>query len=340
MKSFFRNKTILITGGTGSIGSALVIELLRMKCKVVRVVSNDENGLYDLSQTINKIFYNIADFESSMLKNKIRYFLGDIRDYERCKEVTKGVDIVINAAALKHVTISEYNSKEVLKTNVVGTENIINSSIENKVKKVMHISTDKVVNPVGIMGTSKLYAERSILNASQTKGNSKTKFSCVRFGNILGSRGSVLPKFLDLINNKKDLVIYHPEMSRFVMTIEDCVKMILKSLILMRGNEIFILKSMKCFKILDLAKALFQHFNVKKNKLKVLKKNNLFEKIYEQLFTDEESHEIKKKNDFLIIDKKNPFNKNIKNFQKYQISNSNYLTPKEIIFFLKKNRLI
>ncbi len=205
---FLKNKKILITGGTGSIGSALVLKLFNSKCNVIRVMSNDENGLYELSKKLNSKGFDNLDFFNSMEKKKIRFFLGDIRDFERCKEVTSGVDIVIHAAALKHVSICEYNPFEVIKTNVQGTENIIRASIANKVSKLLFISTDKVVSPTNIMGSSKLQAERISINANEFKGNSKTKISCIRFGNILGSRGSVIPNFINLLKEKKKYLCY------------------------------------------------------------------------------------------------------------------------------------
>ena len=137
IRNYYKNKSILVTGGTGTIGSALVLELLKFKCKVVRVLSNDENSLYELSEKakISSSSKTSQNFIENMLNSKIRYFLGDIRDYERCEEVTRNVDIVIHAAAIKHVNISEYNPFEVTKTNVIGTENILRASIANKVSK-------------------------------------------------------------------------------------------------------------------------------------------------------------------------------------------------------------
>ncbi len=342
VKNYYKNKTILITGGTGTIGSALVLELLKYNCKVIRVFSNDENGLFDLSEKIkvsSKIFKD--DFNEYMLKSKIRFFLGDIRDYERCEEVTKNVDIVIHAAAIKHVNIAEYNPKEAKKTNVLGTKNVLKASIANKVSKFLLISTDKVVSPVNVMGISKLDSEKIILNAQQNKIDFKTKISCVRFGNILGSRGSVVPKFINLIKNEKNIIVNHKDMARFVMTITECTKMILKSIYLTKGKEIFILKSMKCFRILDLANELIKYFKNKKSKV-VVKNIVNNEKFYEELFNLDELNYIFYKHGFYII--KNKINKNknkiIKKLLISRVSNFNFQKPKEIIFLLKKNKLI
>jgi UDP-N-acetylglucosamine 4,6-dehydratase len=340
---FFRNKSVLITGGTGTIGSALVLELLKLNCKVVRVLSNDENGLFDLSETVKiNSKKNIGkNFIENMYKTKIRYFLGDIRDYERCEEVTSNVDIVIHAAAIKHVSIAEYNPFEVTKTNVVGTQNILRASIANKVSKFLLISTDKVVSPVNNMGISKLQSEKIAINSEEIKGKSKTKVSCVRFGNILGSRGSVIPKFINLLKNKKDITVNHKEMARFVMTIEECTKMILKAVFLTKGKEIFILKSMKCFKILDLAKALLNVYKNEKSKILIKKQNN-FEKLHEELFNLDETKYLYDQNGFYII--KDRINhksiKKKKSLLKARISNFNFLSAKEIITLLKKTGII
>ena len=343
IKKFYKNKSILVTGGTGTIGSALVLELLKYRCKVIRVLSNDENSLFDLSEKV-KIFSKdipIQNFNENMLKKKIRYFLGDIREYERCEEVTRDVDIVIHAAAIKHVNIAEYNPYEVTKTNVLGTENILRASIANKVSKFLLISTDKVVSPVNVMGISKLQSEKIAINAEETKGKSKIRVSCVRFGNILGSRGSVVPKYINLIKNKKNIIVNHADMSRFVMTINDCTKMILKAIYLTKGKEIFVLKSMKCFKILDLANELVKYF--KNNKSKVVVKNNFNnEKLYEELFNLDEINYIFDENGFYVI--KNRINKSINKIVKKilssRISNFNFQKTKEIISLLKKNDLI
>jgi len=185
--NFLKNKKILITGGTGSIGSSLVLRLIKSQCKVLRVMSNDENGLYELSKEIIKKFtINYDLFINQMGKNRIRFFLGDVRDKIRCDEVTKDVDIVIHAAAIKHVNISEYNKREALKTNYEGTKNLLRASIKNNVSKFIFISTDKVVSPTNIMGKSKLLAENFVINSEKLIGKKKLKVSSIRFGNVIG----------------------------------------------------------------------------------------------------------------------------------------------------------
>ena len=179
----FRNKKILVTGGTGCIGSEIVKSILNYEPKVVRIFSNDEDNTFKMSQ------------ELGTSRNK-RFLIGDIRDKERLITAMKGIDIVYHAAALKHVPLCEYNPFEAIKTNVLGTQNVIEAALENNVKKVINISTDKAVNPVNTMGATKLLAEKLITDANFYKGAIETVFSCVRFGNVLFSRGSVIPLFV------------------------------------------------------------------------------------------------------------------------------------------------
>ena len=341
---FLKNKNILITGGTGSIGSALVMKLIKSQCKVIRVMSNDENGLYELSKKINYIFSTNSNFFNAMEKNRIRFFLGDVRDFERCKDVTSNVDIVVHAAALKHVAISEYNPFEVIKTNVNGTENMIKASILNNVSKFLFVSTDKVVSPTNIMGSSKLQAEKIAINANEFKGNAKTKISCIRFGNVLGSRGSVIPNFIGLLEEKKDIYVTDKKMTRFVMSLEEAVNSISVCLKIMQGEEIFILKSMRCFKIYDLALSLTQYYkkiNKKENKIKFSNKTS-GEKFMEELFSVDEIPFIKIKNEMFMISKNNQAQskKYIKQLEKFRVSNFNFMSLKEIINLLKKINLI
>ena len=345
IKKYFKNKTILITGGTGSIGSAVFFNLLQLNCKVIRIMSNDENGLFDLSQKVNLLkkeyTKSSADFYQNMYNDKVRYFLGDIRDYERCLEVTKGANIVIHAAAIKHVEISEYNPSEATKTNVIGTQNMINASVKNKVSKFLLVSTDKVVSPVNIMGVTKLQSEKIVVNSSDFSGSSNLKASVIRCGNILGSRGSVVPKFIQNIKNNKKLIIPDPNIARFVITLNECVNMILNSIYLMKGSEIFILKGMRCFKILDLAKALLTFYKKSKSKITIFKKSN-YEKLYEELFTINELDYLYNYKNFYIIKKvKNQKINTIRlKVLASRVSNFNFLNNKKIISLLSKNLLL
>ncbi len=343
--NFLKNKKILITGGTGSIGSSLVLSLIKSDCKVIRVMSNDENGLYELSKKINnKFLINYDLFFNQMSKNKIRFFLGDVRDLKRCYEITKGVDIVIHAAAIKHVNISEYNSNEAIQTNFIGTKNILRASIRNKVSKFLFISTDKVVSPTNVMGKSKMLAENYVINLKKKTKNKKIKVSAIRFGNVIGSRGSVVPNFVSLLNKKRNIIVTDKKMARFVMTINDSIKLIIRALNYMKGNEIFILKSMKCFKIIDLASALLKFYKKKGNRTSkiLISKHGKGEKFEEELYSLKEISKINIYKDMFVIRKNLKMNskKDLNKIKKFRVSNFNFMSKKEIIELLKKNREI
>lgn len=280
--NFFLNKKILVTGGSGSIGSGIVKTLMKKKCKVIRVLSNDENGIYELSEEITSINKKL---KLKMEDNKIRFLLGDIRDYKRCLLATQDVDIIVHAAALKHVPICEYNKEEAYKTNVLGTKNLIKSSIKNKVKFFLFISTDKAAEPTSSMGKSKLQAEKLIIKANKNKNN--TKFSVIRFGNILLSRGSVVYKFLKQIKEKENITVTGKSVSRFFISIKKAVVRISEAFQLMQGGEVFVVINMSSFKIIDLAKAIRSILG-KKNRIKIIGLRE-GEKKYEKLVSDYEN---------------------------------------------------
>lgn len=239
MEDIFKNKVILITGGTGSFGKKFVeIVLKKHKPKKIIIFSRDEMKQYEMRKKFNH-------------KN-IRYFIGDIRDPERLHRAFNGVDIVVHAAALKIVPTAEYNPFEVVKTNVIGAENVINVAIDNNVKKVIALSTDKAANPVNLYGATKLCAEKMFIAANNYSPYG-AKFSVVRYGNVFGSRGSVVPFFRECCK-RGEVPITDPRMTRFWITLEQGVNFVLEYLNGMRGGEIFIPK-MPSIKITDLAKA-------------------------------------------------------------------------------------
>ena len=239
----FNNKNILITGGTGSFGKKYTeIILQNYKPNKIIIYSRDELKQYEMAQKFN---------------NKcMRYFIGDVRDLDRLKKAMNGVDIVIHSAALKHVPIAEYNPMECIKTNINGASNVIDASIANGVEKVIALSTDKASAPINLYGATKLASDKLFVAANNLVGDKKTRFSVVRYGNVIGSRGSVVPFFQKLLEEgATELPITDFKMTRFLITLEDGVKFVLKNFERMEGGEIFIPK-LPSMKIVDLAKAL------------------------------------------------------------------------------------
>ena len=279
LKNEFKNKVILITGGTGSIGLGIIKQLMNFQPKQIRIFSNDENSIVEVKETIgnNKIF---------------QFMVGDVRDKDRLQLAIRNVDIVFHAAAMKHIDICEQNPFDAVKTNVIGTSNILETSIIENVSKVIFISTDKATNPSSTLGASKLLAERLTLDASSYTGNGKTVFTIVRFGNVLGSRGSVFQIFQKQILAHNPLTVTDARMTRFIMSISDASKMILKVTKIAKDGEIFILK-MPSVKIEELARGMLQVFEKKffshkiNNKIKILKSRER-ERFHEFLITDEE----------------------------------------------------
>jgi UDP-N-acetylglucosamine 4,6-dehydratase len=239
------NKTILVTGGTGSFGQAFVrMVLLRFKPHKLIVFSRDELKQYEMAQTFPDSTYPC-----------MRYFIGDVRDADRLEMAMRGVDIVVHAAALKHVPAAEYNPFECIRTNVHGAENIVMASIRSGVRKVVALSTDKAANPANLYGASKLASDK-IFVAANNLSSGHPRFSVVRYGNVVGSRGSVVPFFRRLIKEGADsLPITDPRMTRFWITIEQGVNFVLSSLEMMQGGEIFVPK-IPSTKITELANAM------------------------------------------------------------------------------------
>ena len=239
----FNDKSILITGGTGSFGKKYTETILKKyNPKKIIIYSRDELKQYEMAQDYNNPC--------------MRYFIGDVRDKDRLTKAMDGVDFVIHAAALKHVPIAEYNPMECIKTNVHGAQNVIDASLEVGVKKVIALSTDKAANPINLYGATKLASDKLFVAANNIKGSRDIAFSVVRYGNVIGSRGSVVPFFAKLIKEgAKELPITHPDMTRFMITLEQGVNFVLKNFERMQGGEIFIPK-IPSMKITELAKAM------------------------------------------------------------------------------------
>ncbi len=238
----FDNQSILITGGTGSFGQKYTKTILaRYKPKRLIILSRDELKQYEMQQVYNDPC--------------MRYFLGDVRDADRMMQAFKDVDYVIHAAAIKQVPAAEYNPMECIKTNIHGAENVIKAAIANNVKRVIALSTDKAANPINLYGATKLASDKLFVAGNNIVGDGRTRFSAVRYGNVVGSRGSVVPFFKSLIANGADsLPITHPDMTRFWITLQDGVDFVLKNFSRMQGGEIFIPK-IPSVRITDLAEA-------------------------------------------------------------------------------------
>lgn len=288
--NMFKNKVILITGGTGTVGRELTSSLLKHSPTVIRIFSRDETKQYEL----HKEYWDRKD---------IRYFIGDVRDKNRLLHAMEGVDYVFHTAAMKHVPACEYNPFEAMNTNIIGAKNVIEASMECRVEKVILTSTDKATNPCNTMGVSKLFAERLFTAANYYKGTNKTIFSTVRFGNILGSRGSVYPVFKKQIEKGGPITLTDRNMTRFVMTIADSLDFVFKATKLAMGGETFISK-MPVITMDDFLEIMLDMHAPKDMRDKI--KINVIgcqpgEKTHEELMTEEEVTRAVETDDMFIL---------------------------------------
>lgn len=271
MKSLFDNKILLITGGTGSFGNAVLKRFLQTDIKEIRIFSRDEKKQDDMRQ-----FYN---------NSKIKYYIGDVRNYDSINSAMKGVDYVFQAAALKQVPSCEFFPVEAVRTNVLGCENVLNSAIENKVGRVIVLSTDKAVYPINAMGMSKALSEKVMVAKSRNLNGSGMVFCGTRYGNVMASRGSVIPLFVDQIKKGNPLTITDPNMTRYMMTLDDAVDLVLFAFQNGNPGDIFVQKS-PATTIEVLAKALLELYKVN-NQIKIIGTRH-GEKLYETLVNREE----------------------------------------------------
>lgn len=278
------NKTILITGGTGSFGKKFTERILKeYKPEKIIIYSRDEYKQYMMRKQFAKH------------DDKLRFFIGDVRDRERMFRAFNGVDIVIHAAALKHVDVAEYNPLEAIKTNIDGAKNVIDMAIDRGVEKVVALSTDKAVNPLNLYGATKLVSDKLFISANAYVGKSKTTFSVVRYGNVSGSRGSVVPFFQSLIDDgAKELPITDFRMTRFWITLDEGVDLVFKALNEAKGGEVYVSK-IPSYKIVDLAKAMLPSGKQKEIGIRP------GEKIHEVMITEEDSRLTYDYGDYYII---------------------------------------
>ena len=326
----FDGKTILITGGTGSFGHKYTQTLLaRYKPKKIIIYSRDELKQYEMQQIFDQ--------------DCMRYFIGDVRDADRLVRAMRGVDYVIHAAALKQVPAAEYNPMECIKTNINGAENVIHAAIDANVEKVIALSTDKAANPVNLYGATKLASDKLFVAGNNIAGGSRPRFSVVRYGNVVGSRGSVVPFFQSLIDRKADhLPITHPEMTRFWITLQQGVDFVLKNFERMLGGEIFVPK-IPSIRIVDLANAMAPQLPIKEVGIRP------GEKLHEVMCPGENSYHTYEFSDHYVIapsirffNRKNSFDINALNekgqlvesgFEYASNTNPHFLSPEEILQF-------
>ena len=333
----FNNKTILVTGGTGSFGQKFIeIVLKKFSPKKIIVYSRDELKQFNMQKRFNN-------------EKKFRFFIGDVRDIFRLKKAMEGVDYVVHAAALKQVPAVEYNPFEAVKTNILGAQNIIDASIAKNVKKIIALSTDKAAAPINLYGATKLASDKLFISANNFIGKKNIKFSVVRYGNVLGSRGSVIPYFLEC-KKRGEIPITDAKMTRFSIRLEEGVNFVINCMMMMHGGELFVPK-IPSLRIIDLAKAIAPGV---KRKIVGIRPG---EKIHEEMITKSDSlNTVEFKDYFVILPNSKYSSITTKNFFKLMVSkggkitkeefsynsetNSKYLSVTEIKKYVKKIELI
>jgi len=286
--NLFDGKNVLITGGTGSLGRALTERLINTKAERIRIFSRDEEKQRQMQEELDD--------------ERLRFLLGDIRDKDRLSRALEGIHIVIHAAALKQVPAVEYNPFEAVKTNVYGTQNLINGCLDNDIELALAVSTDKAVNPFNTYGATKLLMERLFIDANSLKGWRKIKFTCVRYGNVLGSRGSVLPTFVRQIKSGKKITLTDPSMTRFNMTMNEALDFIFRALKNCKGGEVFVPK-LKAYRLGEMKDSIVELLD-KKVETQVISVRP-GEKYHECLISsDEIRNTYENQDDYLIFEKK------------------------------------
>ena len=299
--SLFKDKTLMITGGTGSFGNAVLNRFLQTDIGEIRIFSRDEKKQDDMRHEFQAKMPDVAD--------KISFYLGDVRDIQSIKNAMHGVDYIFHAAALKQVPSCEFFPVEAVKTNVLGTENVLTAAIDEGVKKVICLSTDKAAYPVNAMGTSKAMMEKVIVAKSRT--TKSTEICCTRYGNVMCSRGSVIPLWIDQIKNGNSITITEPSMTRFIMSLEEAVDLVLFAFEKGESGDILVQKAPACT-IKTLAQAVCELFGSNEDNIKVIGIRH-GEKVYETLLTNEECAHAYDMGDFYRV----PCDKRGLNYDKY-----------------------
>lgn len=293
----FKEKIFLITGGTGSFGNAVLKRLLKTEAKEIRVFSRDEKKQHDMRKKYNNPI--------------LKFYIGDVRDYNSLLDCMYGVNYVFHAAALKQVPSCEFFPMEAVKTNIIGTDNVLNAAIRENVEKVICLSTDKAVYPVNSMGTSKAMMEKVFVSKSRTLSDNQTIICGTRYGNVLASRGSVIPLFVNQIKNNFNLTVTNPNMTRFIMSLDEAVDLVFYAFNNGQQGDIFIQKAPAC-KISILAEAICDIYNYDSKRIDVIGVRH-GEKMYESLMSKEESISAVDLGDYFRI----PSDKRDLNYEKY-----------------------
>ena len=291
MKAFYEGKKVLITGASGTVGRELVRQLSFMHPTELRLVDNNESEMFFLMEAYKD--------------RNVFCFLGDVRDGEKLHKLSEGIDIVIHTAAFKHVILSEYNPFDVVQTNIMGVDNVIRAARACGVKHVLFTSSDKAVNPTNVMGTSKLMGERLITAANALRSDSSTVLSSTRFGNVLGSRGSVVPLFMKQIRSGGPVTVTDKRMTRFIMTVQEAASLVLKSVVISKGGEVFVTK-MPVVRIPDLAQAMIDilapMYGRSPAEITTTETGaKPGEKLYEELMSEDETHRALETRDMFVV---------------------------------------
>jgi UDP-N-acetylglucosamine 4,6-dehydratase/5-epimerase len=287
LAAYLKDRTVLVTGAAGTVGSALVEQIARSGARAVRAFDHGESELF-------YVFEGVRD------RYRVSPLVGDIRDLERLRMALNGVDVVFHAAALKHVELGEYNPFEVVETNLRGLDNVIRASLDARVDRVIFTSSDKAVNPTNVMGASKMMGERLITAANDIRGDRRTRFSSVRFGNVLGSRGSVIPIFAEAALRGEPLRLTHPDMTRYVMTVPEAARLVIEAGGMALGGEVLVTK-MRALRIADLARAIAKKLKRQRESEILHTKPRMGEKLYEELLSLEEQKRAYESERMLIV---------------------------------------
>ena len=334
MKTLLKDKRFLITGGTGSFGNQMVKYLIKTNIKKIIIFSRDEKKQEELRNHYNS--------------KKLDFFIGDVRDYNSVYNATKQVDYIFHAAALKQVPSCEFYPLEAINTNTIGANKVMKAAYENKVKKCILLSTDKAVYPINAMGMTKALSEKLMRANSRIFVGGRTIFCSTRYGNVAASRGSVIPLFVDQIKKNKHITITDKGMTRFLMTLEDSVDLVLSALKYAKSGDIFVQKTKAC-RIIDLAEAIKEYFGNTKSFIKIIgtrhgeKKHETLVSKEEIIIAKENRNYFQIPNDNRDLNYNNYFNQgNIKvsNIEDYSSNNTKLLSKSEILFFLKKKNII